>query len=105
WQNQAYQVRVYDQPRSVVTSRSPDGGAFLFLGDPHLPAFAEPSPQAFGGNPMMQVHPYVPADAFFLNYVHQRYGQAPGFRIMGCGPNPTLERLSYGDVPQLGMNQ
>jgi hypothetical protein len=108
WQNQAFQVRPYDQVRSVVNSRSPDGSVYLFLGDPNLPTFMDPS-QMYGGmmpfgNPLSQVHPYIPADAFFSQYAQQRFGQSPGFQINSAGPNPMLERAAHEKARQRGMN-
>jgi hypothetical protein len=92
WQSQARSVRPYGVHRTVVNTRSPDGGTFLFFGDPQLPTYSEPSPQMLPGHPLAQVHPFVPAEPFFLGYVRQRHGQAPGFRLLGAAPCPALEQ-------------
>lgn len=109
WQNQAYLIRPHDQVRSVVTSRHPDGGAFLFMGDPNLPSFLEPSSVPGGmpmmySNPLTQVRPHVTADAFFPGYVRERYGRMPGFRVTASGPSPRVERLANDNARKRGMN-
>jgi hypothetical protein len=106
WQNQALQVRPYGQVRSVVNARSPDGSVYLFMGDPNLPTFTEPSPM-YGGmmpfsNPLAQVHPYVPAEAFFADYLRQRFGRNAGFSLLGQAPNPTLERAAHEKARERG---
>lgn len=110
WRNEAYSVRPHGVHRSVVRSQSPDGAVFLFLGDPDLPAFAEPTPQMYPGHPfanitpMMQVHPYVPAEPFFQDYLRQRYGRAPGFRITGGAPCLALEQQARASAQRQGLN-
>lgn len=109
WQNQAYLIRPHDQVRGVVTAQHPDGAALLFMGDPNLPSFLEPSfipggMPMFYSNPLTQVHPYVPADAFFPGYVQQRYGQMPGFRVIASGPSPRVERLASDNTRKRDTN-
>ncbi|GAB4455108.1 MAG: hypothetical protein OHK0029_10650 [Armatimonadaceae bacterium] len=109
WKNEAHMTRPYEQIRSVVNSQSPDGQAFVFLGDPNLPTFTEPSfyhnmgLPAMDTNPLLRAHPYVPAQPFFADYVQQRFGNAPGFRILGVQPNPELERLIHEKAQRWGM--
>jgi hypothetical protein len=110
WQNQAYLVRPHGAPRSVVTALSPGGETLLFFGDPQMPSFSLPTPEMYPGhplanlNPMMQVHPYVPAEPFFLHYIQQRYGHAPGFRVIGAEPCPEMERAARADARKHGMD-
>lgn len=106
WQNQASSVRPHGQYRSVISSRNPGGDTILFMGGSDLPSFVEPSaPTAFlaGGNPLSLVHTYLPADQFLPRFVQQRYGQAPGFRITGAGPNPVLEHLTRETAQKKGI--
>lgn len=102
WQNQAALIRIHDQIRNRVVSQSQDGGTFLFMGDPELPSFIEPGGMP-ATNPMTQVHPFVPADAFFQQYVQQRYGKMPGFAITSVGPSPTFERFAQEGARKHGM--
>lgn len=109
WQNQAHSVRPYGQHRAVVNSRSPDGGTYLFFGDPQIPSFAVPTPMLYPGhpmanlNPLSQVHPYVPAEPFFVQYLGQRHGQAPGFRITASAPCPALEQDAQAEAQRRGV--
>lgn len=103
WQNQAALVRVYDQVRNAVTSRSPDGGTLLFVGDPSLPTFLEPGTMP-ATSPMTQVHPFVPADVFFRQNVCQRYGHRTGFHLTSIGPSPAFERFLQDGARKHGGN-
>ena len=110
WQNQAHMLRPHGTPRSMVTSQSPDGAVFLFLGDPQLPAFTVPTPGMYGGfpmpnlDPMSQVHPYVPAEPFFQGQLQQRYGHMPGYRILGSTPCPDREQEAVAEAQRNGVN-
>lgn len=109
WQNQAQTVRPYGQVRSVVTALRPDGLVYFYIGDPQLPNFSIPTPDFYPGNPfanmnpLMQVHPYVPAAAFFGQNLQQRYARAPGFRLSGGGPCPALEQSARESAQRLGV--
>lgn len=109
WQNEARSLRPYGVHRTLVTSRSPDGGTFLFFGDPQLPSFSEPSPMLFPGhpmanlNPLAQVHPFVPAEPFFRGYLQERYGRAPGFRLLSVAPCPALEQDVLRSAARYGI--
>jgi hypothetical protein len=110
WQNQAYSLRIQGIHRTVVTTQSPEGGAFLWMGDPNLPGFTEPTPDMYPGhpfanlNPMMQVLAYVPAEPFFHHYLQQRHSHAPGFRITDSAPCPAMEQQIQADAQKQGMN-
>lgn len=110
WRNQAFLVRNQGMERRVVQAVSPDGGTTIFMGDPNMPNFQEPTPfMDFNNpllhmNPMSRVHPYVPAEPFFMDYVRGRYGMAPGFRITGSSPNPTIEQSVYAEMQRAGMH-
>jgi len=107
WQNQAHSVRPYGVHRAVIASLSPDGGTWLFVGDPQMPDFMEPNPQMFGfpmGGPMSHVQPYVPAEPFFLHYVGQRFGQAGrDFRVTAAAPCPALVQSFRAEATRRGM--
>ena len=109
WKNQAFTVRPHGAPRSVITSERPDGNLFLYWGDPQMPAFQEPGPMTWMNpmaamNPMLRVYPFTPAEPFFVDYVRQRFGGAPGFRITkNDGPSARIERETMESAQRYGM--
>jgi hypothetical protein len=110
WKNQAFLVRNQGAERRVVHAVSPDGNTTIFMGDPNMPNFQVPNPYMdysdplFHMNPMLRIHQYVPAEPFFVDYTQRRYGGAPGFRITGATPNPTLEQAYRAEGQRLGVN-
>lgn len=111
WNNQAFLMRTPDSYRSLVVAQSPDGNTTLFIGDPHLPQFVEPTPDLYPGSFMAQYLPphirlqsFVPAEPFFVNDLRQRYGQVPGFRIIEVAPSPALEQKVRAETQKQGIN-
>lgn len=109
WENDARLVKVNGLDRSVLTSVKPGGDAFLFFGDPKIPAFTVPTPelnensQMAKFNPTMKFAQYKPAETFFTEYVKKKFGKMPGFQIIGTEPNPRLEELVRAQSEKAGM--
>lgn len=111
WRNQAVLLRTQDSYRSIVSAQSQDGATTLFIGDPHLPNFIEPTPMMNAHSPGVEYmvpqprfQTYIPAEPFFLHDLQMRYQQAPGFRITGAAPNPEIEQAARADAQKHGMN-
>jgi hypothetical protein len=103
-------VQVYDQKKPTVTLTAPGGEAFLFLGDPQMPAYALPSPQfnenslLANANPMLKISPYKPAKEYFSEYLKKKFGKLPEFRIVGIAPNPKVEKMVRESAQRQGMD-
>lgn len=104
WENHAVMVRPTGSPRSLISSRRPDGAVYLFSGDLRLPVFAEPGTGMFSGLPLgtPEQH-FTPAEPFFRHYLQQLYAGAPGFRIAGAAPCGPLEELAHREANRLGL--
>lgn len=87
WENQATLVRIDNQPRSFATALHPGGDTLLFLSDPKMPTFIEPTLQMNANNPLTKMNPmvkyvsYQTAAPFFTSYLKKKFGDKPGFRI------------------------
>ncbi|HEY1187369.1 MAG TPA: hypothetical protein VGE74_06905 [Gemmata sp.] len=96
WTNDAQLQREHALNRIIASAVRPDKGALIYLGDPRLPIFMEPSPYIDPGlmlfSPQMRLQPYTPADRFFGDYVHQCFGRAPGFQVAAVTHSPEAER-------------
>ena len=115
WQTTMGLERPHGQVRSCGVSIREDGEARIFWGDPHLPTFSEPNAQ-YGiragmntGNPLMQFQPRMTAEAFFGNYVRQKYGTLPGFAWESQEDDPRLvdlvKKAGAGNGHERGSNQ
>ena len=99
WKSQLGTARVgqYNSPKSWMTSASPEGATYLYVGDPRVPIYmipgAFPTLEQFAGtDPNSAVAPYMSADQFGPYYVQRRYGQAPNIKITAVSPDPTLDQ-------------
>ncbi|MDX1909778.1 MAG: hypothetical protein SF053_22260 [Bacteroidia bacterium] len=99
WDIQLALVRPHEQTRSIGFAKSPDGRDCVFFGDTRLPMCYIPAPHMGMpagmnmGSPLLLVTPFVAADRYFQQYVKDRYGRLPGFRITGITPNPEHQQL------------
>ena len=102
-------------PRAWANSRSPDGATNFFVGDPNVPPFVVPPTQQFLQTlqlPPQQawenfknfwlqdgivIMPFQPAQQFAEDYARRRYGNQPGFQILGHspGPNETTKKTRF----------
>jgi hypothetical protein len=104
WENRAVTVRPDGVPRSLISSRRPDGAVSLFSGDLRLQTFQEPGTGVFAGVPSGKPEqPYTAADPFFRQYLEQVYGRVFGFKITGTDACPVLEELVRGESQRLGL--
>jgi uncharacterized cupin superfamily protein len=109
WKNTLALTQVYEMKRALVTAVKPGDGTFLFLGDPTLPGFAEPTPQMNASTPLANSNPglkfrsYTPAKTFFTEYLTNKFGKLGGFRIVGTAPNPRLEQAALDEAHKRGM--
>jgi hypothetical protein len=103
WKNRTALVQVYHMKRPLVTAMNPRGDTFLFLGDPQMPGFALPSSQFNFNDPLLKTAPFTPAKEFFTNYLTQKFGRLPEFRILGAGPNPRLDKINRASMQRLGL--
>ena len=99
WNSQLGTARVGSNhtPKSWMTSASPSGDTYLFVGDTRLPTFMIPGAfpmleQYAHADPTVAVSPYIEAGQFGAGYAQNRYGQAPNFRVTGSSPDATLEQ-------------
>ncbi len=92
WHNEAYLYRPYGLDRPLVTTTTPDGQTVIYLGDPNIPNFLDPSGWMGYTNPMQRVARFVPAEFFFRDYVQGKFGNLPGFRITRTGPSPRYHQ-------------
>lgn len=110
WNVQVSLERPQGMIRSCGVATSPDGNSKVFFGDPELPTYYVPNPnmgmyQGMNmGSPMMQVYPFVAAEAFFKDYLQQKYSRLAGFQIQNINPNPELENLLRQRAQEYGMN-
>ena len=96
WLNEAYSTGEFDVHREVVTSVSPDGGTVLFIGDPKIPNYWAPEQatditvQFAEVLDYMELRSYTPAEEYFFDYAHGKYGELPGFEVTGVEPNEAM---------------
>lgn len=87
WHNRAYSARAYDVHREVVTSVSPNSDTVLFLGDPSIPQYWNPSqanPMTYEFarvNPMMKIEPPQAAEQYFSAYTRRKFGKLQNFKL------------------------
>ncbi|MFY0567956.1 hypothetical protein ACN28E_29565 [Archangium lansingense] len=99
WRNRAWLKHNGPIPHQLATAESPSGETSLFLGDPTIPLFIEPSAAMFGPSPGTVVRPYTSIEHFLPAYAQHRFGGLPGFRLGAMAPSPELFQL-VGQVAQ-----
>ncbi len=95
WSHDVRLLRVGPAQRRVVRAVSPDGSLRLSLHDPDLPDFYEPASGMFPQPGVHQLAQYVGAEVFLPQYLNQRFGAAPGFRL---GPVSAEAELAEATV-------
>ena len=106
WKNDAYVKRKGVVTVNIATAESPDGAAALFYNDPKMPNFVEPHaavPQSYA-DPNVKVQPYVPAERFLPEYLKDRFGKLPGFKITGVSSEPELVAKNRESAQRVGAN-
>lgn len=103
WHNRAWLHRNGAMAREIATSSSPDGGTVLFMGDPSLPMFCEPT--GLMPPPGSEVRPYTSVEHFLPAYVQRRFGRLGGFRVLGMAPLPELLHLLTDKARRAGAQQ
>ncbi|MGB3413399.1 MAG: hypothetical protein WBA28_01640 [Microbacteriaceae bacterium] len=100
WDSVAYSTGQFDAHREVVSSVSPDGKTVLFMGDPKLPTYIEPSsmnPTIRAFEKMLDYYEasvYRAAENYFPDYVTRKFGELPDFVITSVESQPgTVQRL------------
>ncbi|MFK7925188.1 MAG: hypothetical protein AB8H47_24740 [Bacteroidia bacterium] len=110
WNVQISLERPQGMIRNCGVATSQDGKSKVFFGDPHLPTYYLPNPnmgmyQGMNmGSPMLAVYPFVEAEAFFKDYLQQKYSRLTAFQIQSINPNPELENQLRQHAQELGMN-
>lgn len=113
WKNDAYCYRVYNLTRNIATSSSPDGKIVLFFGDPKMPNYIIPTREinenSFGGafnsaNPLSKFKNYKAAPDFFEEYVVDKFGKLPKFKIVKKGECPEYAVLIKKMLDEGGMS-
>lgn len=105
WQGRAWVKRNGPIPRQLVTAVSPDRATALFLGDPTIPNFIDPSAVVFSAPPGMVVRPYTSIEHFLPAHVHHRFGGLPGYAPDGMTPSPELSQLIGQRLQRAGAAQ
>ncbi|WEK35207.1 MAG: hypothetical protein P0Y53_22180 [Candidatus Pseudobacter hemicellulosilyticus] len=109
WTNDVSLVRVYNMVRPVSTSVSPDGNTLFFFGDGRVPGYMVPNgvidENSFlvSQNPLMRVGNYIPADQFFQQYIKEKFGSKPGFKIIGRDRSPVYEKIIMDVLTRSGF--
>ena len=109
WNSQLGTARVgaNSTPKSWMTSASPGGETYLYVGDTRLPNYMVPGAypmleQFAHTDPTVAVSQYIEAAQFGAHYAQQRYGQAQNFRLTGTTPDAALDRHFRNEFQQLG---
>lgn len=109
WRNLAYTARAYDITRFVLNSVSPDGSTVLFIGDPTIPIYFEPSFQYINVtrsqarvNPLIRVGALQPALSYMPDYVKRKFGKLDGFHIISTGDDPANQALTEQKLREEG---
>jgi hypothetical protein len=105
WRNRAWVHQAGPVPHQLATAESPSGETALFLGDPTIPQFIEPSPFLFDLPPGAVVRPYASIEHFLPAYAQQRFGGLPGFRWGAMAPSPELFQLVGQMLQRSGATQ
>ncbi|MDY7233147.1 hypothetical protein [Hyalangium rubrum] len=105
WRNRAWVQRNGPIPHQLATTESPDGETALFLGDPTIPQFCEPSAAMFGLQPGTVVQPYTSIEHFLPSYAQHRFGGLPGFRLGAMAPSPELFQWTGQALQRAGATQ
>ncbi|WP_224250168.1 hypothetical protein [Hyalangium gracile] len=106
WRNRAWLHQGGPIPHQLATAQSPGGETALFLGDPTIPQFIDPSGVTmFGPPPGMVVQPYTSIEHFLPGYAQHRFGGLPGFRPGAMVPSPELFRLASESAQRAGAAQ
>ncbi len=103
WRNLAYTARSFDLTRFVLNSVSPDGSTVLFIGDPTVPLYVEPSFSAINVTrmqvkvqPLMSISEFQPAQVYFPAYVTRKFGALEGFEMLP--PEDDPEALAVNEA-------
>ena len=102
WSHDVRLLRVGPALRRVVRAVSPDGSLRLSLHDPDLPDFYEPASGMFIQPGIQQFAPYVGAEVFLPQYLSQRFGAAPEFRIGPVQAEPELVEATHRRAAEAG---
>ena len=109
WNSQLGTARVggNNTPKTWMTSASPGGETYVFVGDTRLPSFMVPGAypmleQFAHTDPTTAVSPYIEAAQFGASYAQNRYGQASNFRVTDSGPDTTLDQHFRKEFQQFG---
>ncbi len=109
WNSQLGTARVgaNSTPKSWMTSASPGGETYLFVGDTRLPNYMVPGAypmleQYAHTDPTVAVSQYIEAAKFGAHYAQQRYGQAQNFRLTGTTPDAALDRHFRNEFKPFG---
>jgi len=89
-------------PHQLAVSTSPSGATVIFMGDPSLPMFCDPGSAP---GPGMAIRPYTSIEHFLPSYVQGRFGQLPGFRVLGMAPSPELFQIVGEKARRSGATQ
>jgi len=96
WDSVAYSSDQFDVHRNVVSSVSPDGSTVMFVGDPRLPFYWEPSGvtdifrKTVDVVDFYEIKVFEPMESYLPEYVTGKFGGLPEFEIEGVGPEPEL---------------
>lgn len=105
WRNRAWVQHNGSVPHQLATAESPSRETSLFLGDPTIPQFIEPSGVMFGPPPGVVVQPYTSIERFLPSYAQHRFGRLPGFRLGAMAPSPELFQLVGQSAQRAGATQ
>ena len=109
WFNQGYVMRQYDIHREVVICVSPNSDTVLFLGDPSIPQYWNPThanemTHWFASlNPMMKIVPPQTASQYFTSYTQRKFGKLPGYKLAGITTNAKVEENMYKTLEKHGL--
>jgi hypothetical protein len=96
WDSVAYSSGAFDVHRNVVSTVSPDGKTVMFVGDPRIPFYWEPSSvtdifrQTVDAFDFYEIQQFQPSESYVPDYVTRKFGELPGFEITSVGPEPEL---------------
>jgi hypothetical protein len=99
WDSVAYSSGQFAVHRNVVSSVSPDGKTVLFVGDPKLPMYWDPSGvtdifrQSIDKVDFYEIKSFEPMESYLPDYVTGKFGDLPEFQIASVEPEPELKGL------------
>lgn len=101
WKNEAYLSRTYNLYRAIATTTSPDSRISFFMGDARMASYMVPNSlidqnsEMATWNPLMKVAYYVDADSYFSQYIQEKFGSLPGFKIISKEEAPEFAQVYY----------